>query len=112
MAAPVVACTTGMKTPSTSTVTSTVAIAANDGTALRDSERIASRKKKPEAHQASAAPQPDLHLARGRLAQVAAGALVADDLAVASSMTRRRMRSTIGWSCVATTTVVPVRLMR
>ena len=36
-----------MKTPSTSIVTSTVAIAANDGTALRDSARVASRKKKP-----------------------------------------------------------------
>ena len=29
-----------------------------------------------------------------------------------SSMTRRRMRSTIALSCVATTTVVPVRLIR
>jgi hypothetical protein len=29
-----------------------------------------------------------------------------------SSITRRRMRSTIAWSCVATTTVVPVRLIR
>ena len=42
-----VACTTGMKTPRMSTVTSTVAIAANDGTALRLSARSASRRKKP-----------------------------------------------------------------
>ena len=35
LAAPVVACTTGMNTPSSITVTSTVAIAANEGTALR-----------------------------------------------------------------------------
>ena len=28
------------------------------------------------------------------------------------SITRRRMRSTIAWSWVATTTVVPVRLIR
>jgi hypothetical protein len=47
LAAPVVACTTGMKTPSTSTVTRTEAIAAKLGTALRDMERNASRRKKP-----------------------------------------------------------------
>jgi hypothetical protein len=47
LAAPVVACTTGMKTPSSSTVTSTVAIAANDGAALRRSARSASRMKNP-----------------------------------------------------------------
>jgi hypothetical protein len=46
-AAPVVACTIGMKTPSSRTVTSTVASAANDGTALRLSARSASRKKNP-----------------------------------------------------------------
>jgi hypothetical protein len=46
-AAPVVACTTGMNMPSTSTVTSTDAIAANDGTALRDIDRVASRRKNP-----------------------------------------------------------------
>src|SRR4051812_5586368 len=45
LAAPVVAWTIGMKTPSTSIVTSTDAIAANDGTALRRSERLASRRK-------------------------------------------------------------------
>ena len=51
LAAPVVAWTTGMKTPSTSTVTSTEAMAAKLGTALRDIERSASRRKKPIAHQ-------------------------------------------------------------
>ena len=45
LAAPVVAWTIGMKTPSTSIVTSTDAIAANGGTALRRSERVASRRK-------------------------------------------------------------------
>src|SRR4051794_40600448 len=45
LAAPVVAWTIGMKTPSTSIVTRTDAIAANDGTALRRSERLASRRK-------------------------------------------------------------------
>src|ERR687888_2093920 len=47
LAAPVVACTIGMKTPSTRTVTSTEASAAKLGTALRESERRASRRKKP-----------------------------------------------------------------
>src|SRR3954447_12923654 len=46
LAAPVVACTTGRKTPRTSTVTSTVAIAAKLGIALRLRARSASRKKK------------------------------------------------------------------
>ena len=45
--APVVACTTGMKTPSTSSVTSTDAAAAKDGIALRLIERSDSRMKKP-----------------------------------------------------------------
>ena len=46
-AAPVVAWTIGMKTPRTSTVTSTLAIAAKLGTALRPTDRSASRRKKP-----------------------------------------------------------------
>ena len=45
--------------------------------------------------------------------EYAAGGLVADDARRrASSITRRRMRSTIALSWVATITVVPVRLMR
>ncbi len=47
MAAPVVACTIGMKTPITSIVSRIVASAAKLGAALRPSERIASRAKKP-----------------------------------------------------------------
>ena len=46
MAAPVVAWTTGMKTPRTSTVTSTEAMAAKDGIAFREIERNASLTKK------------------------------------------------------------------
>ena len=155
LAAPVVACTTGMKTPSTSTVTSTVAMAANDGTALRVSARTASRVKKamcftvaaPQSSPDDAAgdgvgvlgaghvhsrrlePQPRLELAGGlvlealvipqaRVARggivgrVAAHLLVADDAAAGELDHAARMRSTIALSCVATTTVVPVRLIR
>src|SRR5947208_2979494 len=46
LAAPVVACTTGMNTPRTSSVTSTLAIAAKLGIALRRIERSDSRAKK------------------------------------------------------------------
>src|SRR5258708_22155219 len=46
-AVPVVACTIGMKTPSTSAVISTVSTAARLGAALRDSERKASLMKNP-----------------------------------------------------------------
>src|SRR5437773_1385620 len=46
-AVPVVACTIGMKTPSTSVVISTVRTAAMLGAALRESERKASLRKKP-----------------------------------------------------------------
>ncbi len=45
LAAPLVACTTGMNTPSTSVVTSTEASAAKLGTALRRIDRVASFKK-------------------------------------------------------------------
>ncbi len=47
LAAPLVAWTIGMNTPSTSMVTSTVASAAKLGAALRRIERIASRRKNP-----------------------------------------------------------------
>jgi 5,10-methylenetetrahydrofolate reductase len=47
LAAPFVACTIGMNTPSTSIVTRTVASAAKLGAALRRIERIDSRRKKP-----------------------------------------------------------------
>src|ERR1700683_2687889 len=46
LAAPLVACTTGMNTPSTSVVTSTEASAAKLGTALRRIDLVASFKKK------------------------------------------------------------------
>ena len=46
-AAPLVACTIGMNTPSTSIVTSTVASAAKLGAALRRIDRSASRRKNP-----------------------------------------------------------------
>ena len=90
-----VACTTGMKTPSTSTVTSTVAIAANDGTALRVSARTASWKKKPNL-----------------IVEYPPWASSRITWPSDSSITRRRMRSTIDLSWVATITVVPVRLIR
>jgi hypothetical protein len=44
---PVVACTIGMKTPSTSAVSSTVSSAASAGAELRESPRSASLTKKP-----------------------------------------------------------------
>src|SRR3954452_9307758 len=74
-----------MKTPSTSTVTSTVAMAAKLGTGLRRSERSASRRKKPG--RISGSPDGSLlgaahargELAGGLLARVAPGRLVADD---------------------------------
>ena len=47
LAVPVVACTTGMKTPSTSAVIRIVSIAAKLGAALRRRARNASLKKKP-----------------------------------------------------------------
>ena len=46
-AAPRVACTIGMKTPTTTSVTVTVASAAKHGAALRRIARSDSRKKKP-----------------------------------------------------------------
>ncbi len=46
-AAPRVACTIGMKTPTTTSVTVTVASAAKHGAALRRIARSDSRRKKP-----------------------------------------------------------------
>ncbi len=51
LAAPLAACTIGMNTPSTSSVTSTVAIAANDGIGLRRIERMRLAEEEAEAHQ-------------------------------------------------------------
>src|SRR3954451_16322576 len=77
LAAPVVACTTGMKTPRTSSVTSTLAAAANDGIALRRIERSDSRTKNPRP-MTRLVPQERAELA-GVLRAVQAGGLVAHD---------------------------------
>src|SRR5688500_7153088 len=87
-----VAWTTGMKTPSTSAVSSTVSSAASDGAALRDRARIASLKKNPRRiglvrvaldADAELAAQAHREL-RGRLVgPVEAGLLVADHAALA-----------------------------
>ena len=95
----VAARTTGMKTPSTSVVIRIVAKAARLGAALRRSARSASRRKK-----------------NGLTARLAPGsgppASSRTTRPSLSSITRRRIRSTIWLSCVATITVVPVRLIR
>ena len=49
-AVPVVACTIGMKTPSTTAVSRTVRSAASAGAELRRRPRSASLRKKPQAH--------------------------------------------------------------
>src|SRR3954454_20993731 len=78
-AAPVVACTTGMKTPRTSSVTSTLAAAANDGIGLRRIERSDSRTKNPRPMTLVLEQRAELG---GRLGRVEARRLVADDLAL------------------------------
>src|SRR4051812_20923994 len=82
LAAPVVACTTGMKTPSTSSVTSTEAIAAKLGIALRRIERSDSCRKKPSFIAASAVLAQDRAELGRRLRGVETGGLVAHDAAL------------------------------
>src|SRR5437763_15149955 len=91
LAVPVVACTTGMDTPSTRAVRRTVSMAARLGAALRRSARSASVRKKPGrmslvrvalVADAGLAAQPDGDLVRGRGRAVEARHLVADDAAV------------------------------
>ena len=108
-----------MKTPSTSVVISTVANAARLGAALRLSARRASREEEAEpqfGRPSSPTPSsPRRRIARTRWwtrRPVEAGDLVAHDASLASSITRRRILSTISLSWVATITVVPVRLIR
>src|SRR4051812_25725398 len=80
LAAPVVACTTGRKTPRTSTVTSTLAIAAKRGIALRLRHAAPRGRRRPVS--TLRAPHAHGELARGLAGGVGPRLLVAHDPAV------------------------------